>query len=49
MKELTERDPSARILFVTDEPRAPYRRPPLSKDLWLNNDPEAPAARDSAH
>ena len=40
MKECIQRDPSAKILFVGDEPHSPYRRPPLSKDLWLNSDPD---------
>lgn len=40
MKELIKEDPHGKILLVGAEPHAPYRRPPLSKDLWLSKDPE---------
>ena len=35
------KDPSAKILIVTDEKFSPYSRPPLSKHLWLSQDHEA--------
>jgi len=40
MKELIKEDPHGKILLVSAEPHAPYRRPPLSKDLWLSKDPD---------
>jgi len=40
MKELAKVDPGASVLMISSEGRAPYRRPPLSKDLWLSSDPQ---------
>ncbi|XP_050434721.1 apoptosis-inducing factor 1, mitochondrial isoform X2 [Adelges cooleyi] len=33
-------DPTARVLVVSAEGYLPYMRPPLSKELWYNDDPE---------
>lgn len=33
-------DPDARIAVVSAEPHPPYDRPPLSKDLWQESDPD---------
>nr|CAD7205446.1 unnamed protein product [Timema douglasi] len=40
-KAIRESDPKAKILIVSYEPHFPYVRTPLSKELWLNNDPES--------
>ncbi|CAG2062417.1 unnamed protein product, partial [Timema podura] len=40
-KAIREADPKAKILIVSYEPHFPYVRTPLSKELWLNNDPES--------
>ncbi|VEN54078.1 unnamed protein product [Callosobruchus maculatus] len=34
-------DPTAKVLVVTNESFFPYMRPPLSKEMWFNEDPEA--------
>ncbi|CAH1993946.1 unnamed protein product [Acanthoscelides obtectus] len=34
-------DPTAKVLVVTNESFFPYMRPPLSKEIWFNDDPEA--------
>lgn len=33
---IREQDPKADILIISDEDFLPYKRPPLSKELWLN-------------
>lgn len=33
-------DPTAQVLVIADERYFPYMRPPLSKELWYNDDPE---------
>ena len=38
---IRERDPTAKVLIVTDKQFPPYSRPPLSKHLWLGGDHEA--------
>jgi len=37
-KAIRKNDPQAKILIVTAEDHAPYQRPPLSKELWKNED-----------
>ncbi|CAF0858276.1 unnamed protein product [Brachionus calyciflorus] len=37
-KAIRAKDPSARVLVVTEEEYKPYMRPPLSKDLWMTDD-----------
>lgn len=39
-KALNRADPAGKILLISDESDAPYRRPPLSKGLWSGDDPE---------
>jgi programmed cell death 8 (apoptosis-inducing factor) len=41
MKAIRMKDPSADILIISDEPHPPYMRPPLSKELWFSEDPNA--------
>ncbi|CAG9767010.1 unnamed protein product [Ceutorhynchus assimilis] len=31
-------DPQAKVLIVSNEPYYPYMRPPLSKEIWFNDD-----------
>lgn len=31
-------DPKAKVLLITNEPYYPYMRPPLSKEIWYNDD-----------
>ncbi|XP_033969376.1 apoptosis-inducing factor 1, mitochondrial isoform X10 [Trematomus bernacchii] len=38
-RSIRARDPGAKVLIVTEEPDAPYMRPPLSKELWFSDDP----------
>ncbi|KAF7272258.1 apoptosis inducing factor [Rhynchophorus ferrugineus] len=33
-------DPTAKILIVSNEPYYPYMRPPLSKEIWFNDEEE---------
>ena len=33
-------DPDGAIRMISAEPDAPYDRPPLSKGLWLGEEPE---------
>jgi len=40
-RAIKSRDPTAKILIVGDENRLPYMRPPLSKELWFNEDKAA--------
>jgi len=40
-RAIKSQDPTAKILIVGDEDRLPYMRPPLSKELWYNEDKEA--------
>ena len=40
-KAILEKDPAAKILIVGEEGFTPYSRPPLSKQLWFNEDHEA--------
>lgn len=39
-RAIKARDPKAKILIVGEENEIPYMRPPLSKDLWFNDDKE---------
>ncbi|CAL1536613.1 unnamed protein product [Lymnaea stagnalis] len=39
-RAIKSRDPRAKILVVGDEDSVPYMRPPLSKELWFNDDKE---------
>ncbi|KAJ8949861.1 hypothetical protein NQ318_010495 [Aromia moschata] len=34
-------DPTAKVLVITNESFYPYMRPPLSKEIWFNDDPES--------
>jgi programmed cell death 8 (apoptosis-inducing factor) len=40
-KAIREREPTAKVLIVTEERHPPYSRPPLSKHLWASTDHEA--------
>lgn len=40
MRAIRKRDPTAKILIITDEDLRPYMRPPLSKELWYSEDRE---------
>lgn len=40
LKAIRRRDPEGSVLIVGDEARPPYRRPPLSKELWFSEDPD---------
>ncbi|XP_059483923.1 apoptosis-inducing factor 1, mitochondrial [Neocloeon triangulifer] len=40
-RAIKSRDPTAKVLVVTEEGHLPYMRPPLSKELWFNDDQEA--------
>ncbi|XP_065345633.1 apoptosis-inducing factor 1, mitochondrial [Cloeon dipterum] len=40
-RAIKSRDPKAKVLVVTQEGHLPYMRPPLSKELWFNDDKEA--------
>lgn len=33
-------DPTAQVLMISNESYLPYMRPPLSKEIWFNDDPE---------
>ncbi len=37
---IADRDPEARTAIVCAEPHPPYDRPPLSKDLWQEDEPD---------
>ncbi|HRQ10893.1 MAG TPA: FAD-dependent oxidoreductase [Trueperaceae bacterium] len=37
-KAIRKADPDGSLLLVSDEPVAPYKRPPLSKGLWKGDD-----------
>ncbi|XP_055894025.1 apoptosis-inducing factor 1, mitochondrial-like isoform X1 [Biomphalaria glabrata] len=37
-RAIKSRDPKAKILVVGEEASVPYMRPPLSKELWFNED-----------
>ncbi|KAG1710410.1 Apoptosis-inducing factor 1, mitochondrial [Nymphon striatum] len=39
-RAIRAKDPSAKILVVSQEDHYPYMRPPLSKELWFSEDPE---------
>jgi len=39
-RAIKARDPKAKILIVGEENEIPYMRPPLSKDLWFNDNKE---------
>ncbi|XP_039264557.2 apoptosis-inducing factor 1, mitochondrial-like [Styela clava] len=41
MRAIKKRDPTAKILIITEEEMRPYMRPPLSKELWFSDDKEA--------
>lgn len=34
LEAIYEKDPSAQVLVITEEPYAPYNRTPLSKEMW---------------
>lgn len=38
-RSIKSMDPTARVLVVTKEYEYPYMRPPLSKEMWFNNNP----------
>jgi len=38
MRAILKADPQAEILMIGAEPHPPYMRPPLSKELWFNED-----------
>nr|AMY56536.1 AIF1 [Botryllus schlosseri] len=40
MRAIRKRDPTAKILIITEEELRPYMRPPLSKELWYSDDRE---------
>ncbi|CEP07392.1 hypothetical protein [Parasitella parasitica] len=40
---IKEKEPEANVIIIGDEDYAPYMRPPLSKELWFSEDPEAGA------
>eukprot|EP00761_Pharyngomonas_kirbyi_P006479 gb/GECH01006486.1/.p1 GENE.gb/GECH01006486.1/~~gb/GECH01006486.1/.p1 ORF type:complete len:662 (+),score=132.90 gb/GECH01006486.1/:1-1986(+) len=40
LKAIRDKDPEAQVLIIGDEPVPPYRRPPLTKDLWRTDDPD---------
>ena len=37
-KAIRAKDPTAKVLVITEEQYKPYMRPPLSKDLWTTDD-----------
>ena len=37
-KAIRAKDPTAKVLVITEEHYKPYMRPPLSKDLWTTDD-----------
>ncbi|XP_025087200.1 apoptosis-inducing factor 1, mitochondrial-like isoform X3 [Pomacea canaliculata] len=37
-RSIKARDPTAKVLIITEEGRLPYMRPPLSKELWFSED-----------
>ncbi|KAK3599985.1 hypothetical protein CHS0354_012638 [Potamilus streckersoni] len=39
-KAIKANDPRAKVLVISEENHLPYMRPPLSKDLWFQTDPE---------
>ncbi|BFZ14787.1 hypothetical protein BsWGS_17826 [Bradybaena similaris] len=39
-RAIKSRDPKAKILIIGEEDSVPYMRPPLSKELWFNEDKE---------
>lgn len=41
MRAIKKRDPTAKILIITEEDMRPYMRPPLSKELWFSEDRES--------
>lgn len=38
-RSIKSMDPTAQVLVVSKEFEYPYMRPPLSKEMWFNNDP----------
>ncbi|XP_049937946.1 apoptosis-inducing factor 1, mitochondrial [Schistocerca serialis cubense] len=40
-RSIKSSDPTAKVLIVSNESCYPYMRPPLSKELWFNEDDEA--------
>lgn len=45
MKAILSRDKDAQILIISDEDATPYARPPLSKELWLQDEAMAQTLR----
>ncbi|XP_047027846.1 apoptosis-inducing factor 1, mitochondrial-like isoform X1 [Helicoverpa zea] len=41
-KAIMEHDKTAKVFFVTKEDSFPYKRPPLSKQMWFEEDPPDP-------
>nr|ATZ76822.1 apoptosis inducing factor [Sinohyriopsis schlegelii] len=39
-KAIKANDPRAKVLVISEENHLPYMRPPLSKDLWFQTDPQ---------
>jgi len=40
MREIRAVDPDGAIRMISAKPDAPYDRPPLSKGLWLGEEPK---------
>ncbi|XP_076034595.1 apoptosis inducing factor [Oratosquilla oratoria] len=40
-RSIKARDAKAKVVMVSEEGENPYMRPPLSKELWYSDDPEA--------
>jgi programmed cell death 8 (apoptosis-inducing factor) len=40
LRQILALEPEARVLIVGEEPYKPYFRPPLSKELWRNTEPD---------
>lgn len=39
-RSIRTKDPTAKVLIIGDEPFYPYMRPPLSKELWFDPNPD---------
>lgn len=39
-RAIRTKDPTAKVLMIGDEPFYPYMRPPLSKELWFDQNPD---------
>ncbi|XP_063698324.1 apoptosis-inducing factor 1, mitochondrial [Culicoides brevitarsis] len=38
-RAIKSNEPKAKVLVISNEAAMPYMRPPLSKEMWFNNDP----------